>query len=246
MSRNSMEEESSNRSMPAPSIVRAFAVLLLSASFSTCGIPQFIVLQEPEFVAVPVLTNEITLSHDTANDVDDFLGYEIYYKFYDPDGADSAFSSDEAAIATVGPGTAVSVLDQRGFNRVFSASDFGQIPTVKVSAVQRSQSFTFDISFPNSPGSTAAAAAVSTSTPPIEQELVRDVSLVLTQGEGFAPADLDYTDPDVPDIDPPPADDTVPMAVVVVAYGVDFTNGTFSQVVSTPLVIPELLEIFFE
>ena len=226
--------------------MRTFAVVLLAVTFSACGIPQFIVLQQPEFVAVPVLTNEIRLSHDTANDVDDFLGYEIYYKFYDPDGADSAFSIDEAAIAAVGPGTALSVLDQRGFNRVVSASNFDQIPTVPVSAVQRSQSFTFDISFPNSAGSTAAATVGSASAPPIDQELVRDVSLVLTPGEGFVPGDLDYADPDVPDIDPPPNDGTVPMAVVVVAYGVDFTNGTFSQVVSTPLVIPELLEIFFE
>lgn len=223
-------------------------LVLVCATFflSSCGIPQFIVLQEPEFVSLPSLTNVITLGHSTDNDIDDFLGYELYYKFYDPATAAVQFAADATSIGGAGPGTTLSVIGQRGYLRVFPSPDTGQIPSIQVSALQRAQDFTLDISFPVDDLDTTPARVDSTSSPPIDQILVRDVSTVTGLDEGFTSVDLDFDDADVPAIDPPPADGRVPMGIVVIAYGVDFTNGTFAQVVSSPLIIPELLEIDFE
>ena len=214
---------------------------------NSCGIPQIIVLEPPLLVSPPPsLTNEITVAHSPENNVDDFLGYELFYKFYDPDTSASGFSTDRVAIENASPGTALSVIAQREYNRVHAATDTNQIPVVQVSAAQRSQAFELLISFPSNTGASPPAIVTSDSSPAISQELLRDISVVVAVDEGFSAEDIDLVDNDVPELVTAPDDSIIDMGLVVISYGVDFTNGTFAQVVSQPLVIPELLEIFFE
>jgi hypothetical protein len=218
---------------------------LLLAGLGGCGIPQFVVLEGPQLIAAPSLINTVSLEHDTANDTDDFLGYEIFYKFYDPSSSSAEFIDDSSAVEAAGPGILLSVLRQRDFYSVSAFPQTSQRPAIRVSATQRAQDFTFDIIFPDQPDDTSEAVVRSTSVPPINQLIIRDRSIGDPE-EGFAPADVNLSDVDVPDIDPPPSGGLIDMAIVVVAYGVDFTNGTFAQVVSAPLIVPELLEMFFE
>ena len=97
-----------------------------------CGLPSIPFLAAPVNPGLATPTNlspVLTFEHNPSNDIDDFRGYELYYKIY-ADESDPAIQTDEQAIAAtpVSPGPAR--LEQRGFVRavvVTERSDAGPV-----------------------------------------------------------------------------------------------------------------------
>jgi len=214
--------------------------LLLAVLGGSCGIPEIVVLEAPEITRALSIPATVDFEHRTANDREDFLGYELYYKFYEPGNADQTFSSDRTAIESASPSAAIATLSSRGYLRVHALGNAGQQPVIPVSAAQRTSSFLVSVEYPATDlTAESASAAWSSST----QELARDLSL-FGETESFAPGDIDLDDPDMPS-DTTGATDTVPMGLAIVAYGIDYTNGSLSAVYSEIAVANTLLEIFF-
>ncbi len=209
-----------------------------------CGIPQITFLAPPQLGSVNILPPAVTFTHDPRNDFEGFRGYEIYYKFYPSVNAQTQFTNDLSSIDVAGPQTVTSVLDQRGFYRIF-ASGRDTLPAIEISASERGLAFDVSIQFQFTTTGEPAKATWS-ATGPEAEELVRDQSIFeATEGEiGFPAPDLiPGAHPDLPDdseLDPPAVD----MAIVILSYGNDFE--TFSSVYSQPAVVDELLEIVYQ
>jgi len=219
---------------------------LLGASIAGgCGIPQFSFLAAPELQDSIPLPPAVTFSHDPSNDVDGFRGYEIYYKFYGSENAQTSFANDRASVEAAGPQNATTILRQRGFYRVF-AEGSSDIPAIEIGASERALEFDVLIEFQFDAGGEPARATWD-ATGPESQELVRDQSIFgPSDGEpGFAAADLvPDAHEDVPASSEIGQSGTVDMAVVILSYGIDF--DIFSQVYSQPVVVDQLLRIAYQ
>jgi hypothetical protein len=218
----------------------AVFALILGSGLSSCGIPEIVVLEPPEITRVLTIPAAVDFQHSTTNDREDFLGYELYYKFYEPGNADQAFSSDRASLESATPSAAVTTLTSRGYFRVHALSSTGQQPVVPISAAERSSSFVVSVEYPATEFAVESASAVWEAK---TQRLARDLSL-FTETETFVPADIDLTDPDMPS-DTTGATSTLPMGLAIVAYGIDFTNGSLSAIYSEIVVADSLLEVIF-
>ena len=94
-------------------------IVVCTAGLTACGLPTIAFLEPPDSPGVGGGNPEnriLTFQHNPANDIDDFRGYEIYYKLYYEDS--TAVASDESFIEAtprrVGPGR----LEARNFSRV--------------------------------------------------------------------------------------------------------------------------------
>jgi hypothetical protein len=223
-------------------------LIAISAAVSSCGIPQIVVLEPATVDDVISLPATVQIQHVTSNDREDFLGYELFYKFYDPETSTEDFDSDSLAIENASPSSVLSVLTQRGYWRVSAINNTTQQPTIRVTPSERSLAFTITVTFPDNQLSTGEdALAEWSATTPNTEALGRDTTLFQLP-ETFQPNELDVeapTDPDIPE-GITDALGTLPMGMVVVAYGNDFTNGSFATVYSEPTVIPDLLDIFYQ
>ncbi|MFP4378338.1 MAG: hypothetical protein ACLFP4_14940 [Spirochaetales bacterium] len=219
--------------------------LLMVTAFvlpASCGIPQIVVLEAPEVTRALRNPATVDFEHPVENDRDDFLGYELYYKFYEPSNPDSAFSGDRSAIENASPSAVISTLTTLGYRRVHALANGNQQPVVEVSAAERASQFTLTIDYPPNVTSTDTAAAIWSSS---EEALARDLSLFgETESASFAPGDIELSDPDMPS-DTTGAIGTIPMGLAVVAYGIDFTNNSFSAIYSRAAVADVLLEVYF-
>ncbi|MFW5776901.1 MAG: hypothetical protein ACOCZB_06410 [Spirochaetota bacterium] len=211
-----------------------------------CGIPQFVFLAPPELGGVNSLPPTVSFSHDEINDIDSFRGYELYYKFYDPNAGDvaTAFSADRAAIEAAPPGSVVSTLVARDYLRVYAAGSNAP-PALAIRTDERDEPFTVSVVFPDGATIDEAAAAWNTEGP-------RTVVLLRDQGElgdptepvGFAPSDITAADADTPAT--LPAGGTVEMGLAVAAYGIDYITGTFAELYSTAVVADQLLGVSYQ
>lgn len=219
---------------------RGALVLILLTVLSSCGIPEIVVLEAPDITRTVRSPATIDFEHSTANDRDDFLGYELYYKFYETE--DSVFANDRSALENASPSAATNTLASRGYRRVHALDDTNQQPVIAVSATERDSSFTLTVSYP--PNVSSDETAIATWETQV-QNLARDLGLFPNnQDASFAPGDIELTDPDMPSFATAPIG-TISMGLAIVAYGIDFTNGTFSAIYSEVVVVDRLLEVFF-
>ena len=200
------------------------------------------------FVSIDRIGCSFVFSHDPENDVESFLGYELYYKLYDPSGetdSQTLFASDAAAIEAAAPGSVVAVLTGRGYRRIYPETE-SVPPLIPIDPGDKASLFTVTVSFPDKAyiiGLEPASAEWLSSG----VTLLRDQSFAVIYGnETFFSDQISTDDPDVPDeaVDP-----TLDMGVVAISYGTDYENGTFAPVYSEPLVITDtenLLPIHYE
>ena len=234
-----------------------FAVLVVALVFVlSCGIPQFLYLEPPVFVSIDSVGATFVFSHvpgDPGND-ESFLGYEIYYRFYDPSTSETAATTDAAAIEAAAPGNVVVVLQGRGYRRIYPEIESIK-PLLKIASADKQDS-TLDVTvtFPTtqSDRSGTPASAVWKAYPP--EVLLRDQGFAESYGdETFFSVDIDAepaADPEDEDVPPllagPPGQ--VHMGIVVIAYGIDY-DGTIAEIYSDPLVITEptnLIPIWYD
>lgn len=229
-----------------------------------CGIPttEFLGAPDSTLTEYNVQTFQVTFPHNaTDNSTDNFLGYEIYYKFYqfDADPLASAFGSDYAAISSAAPGSGIATVEGRGYHRMreslqtASAEETDQPPLIPVSASERATDFDVRLQFPDKPSASSpdpASAQALDDGVPIGSEIrfarAREASPLETE-LSFESDDItiDPNDGDVPQ-GIPSRDSPLHMGIVILAYGADFTGGTFGTLYSSPLIIERPLEILLQ
>jgi len=152
-------------SIPIVAVVALFSIFLLSG----CG------LEVLPYIAGPVensvtggIDGVFTFRHNAnLNDVDEFLGYEIYYKLYDNSGGSAAYSADRAAIVADPELPGTSRLIGRGYRRMRSYSSIPNIsiplalppPAIPVELANRGTEFTISVKFGQDAADEEAARA---------------------------------------------------------------------------------------
>ncbi len=215
-----------------------------------CGIPEFAYLAPPIPGTVTELPPTVTFSHSVDNDTDSFFGYELYYKFYDPETGEQPFQADRTAIQNAAAGVVASTITARGYRRI-QRLDSDARPTLAIPALDGAIPFTVTLRFqqepepePQTPQTGAVAswtgdakrqvalvrdqAALGNPTPPLgftEEDIVPGVHLDLS---GLEPNGLGLR-----------------MGLVIVSYGVDFATGRFGEIYSTAVVPENQLRIFY-
>jgi len=231
-----------------------------------CGIPTTEFLGPPDATATAYQANppNVTFPHNTLdNSTDNFLGYELYYKFYaySTDPNEGQFGDDYGVISTAAPGRGKITVEERGFHRIRKSLDSAtpeesnQPPLIAVDQADKTIAFQVVITFPDKPSASSPVPAsvraevISTGDPVGEEIFIiraRDASAI-EQPLTFESDDIS--------IDPPDAD--VPagiltratplhMVLVILAFGTDYTGGTFQTLYSDPLMIENPLEIFLQ
>ena len=205
-------------------------------------------LARPTQASAIELPPSVTLTHDAENDTDSFSGYEFYYKFYDPSDYLTAFSSDRTAVENALPSQVIATLASQGFYRAFAEDGTNARPAVSITSDERDIAFEFTLTFaPTSASTTDPAMVEWDATGPQSAILQRDQTQLGDPEPplGFLPADLTPTDSSE-NLDMPAGittTDPLRMAIAILAYGIDFTTGTFATVYSQATVVDRALQI---
>ncbi|MFP4113191.1 MAG: hypothetical protein ACOC0Y_00120 [Spirochaetota bacterium] len=223
-----------------------------AAALSGCGIPQLVFLAPPDLDSRVGPPADVEVEHDAVNGIDSFLGYELFYKFYNPDtnqGRDgNTFSADRTAISNAAPSAVASTLASREYHRVYGRTESGSPtftsrPVLAVPLAQRGSQFQIDIAFPASAGDGPAIA---------DWGGVTLDSVSLYRHEQFWPSsdapigfDQNEINPNTQGDLPDPADTPqYLLGLVAVSYGINYVTGDFAEVYSSaevivqPIVIP--------
>lgn len=220
---------------------RSTFVLAALAALSGCGIPSTAYLAPPEHAATSPSLATTEFIHNADNDVESFAGYEVYYKIYLDSVADEQFAADREAIESSTTGFSLSELESRGFSRVVDHNDPGR-PAPLLTVSDASEEFTIQIVLPSSVTTTDPGTAIW----PVGQsvDLGRTSSTVAgADPELFLPDQIDVDDTDTPDgiADEPVS--VVAVAIVLLAYGIDYSN--FTEVYSIPTVASDPLQMAY-
>lgn len=227
--------------------------LSILAVLASCGIPTVTFIAEPIFRTRTGST--LRFDHNTANDTEDFKGYEVYYKIYNAGDPSSQIDSDRSYIeGAETPGTSRLVV--RDFLRMVrtdngDADGSGLLdpPMLPVGSGQRDNAFTVSIAFAtgqetvivDNPGEGASSVRL------YRQNVLLEEQTPATVFEGFnETADYNYQ----PGVDGGDADlarmiddeydetETTRVAVAVISFGIDATN--FQRIYSTPIYLGDV------
>lgn len=228
-----------------PALGLLFVLLMLASS---CGVPTVTFIAEPLFRTPTGST--LRFDHNTANDTEDFRGYELYYKIYDANDT-AEIDSDRSYIEGADtPGTSRLVL--RSFLRMVRTdtgepAGTGQLdpPIVPVSSGQRDNAFTVSVDF------SAAVETVLVTNPGEGASFQLFRQNVLLSEQTVATTFDRFLDPAAYQYDPAGSSNDADLAamlnaayedvasyraaVAVIAYGIDATN--FQRIYSTPIYL---------
>jgi hypothetical protein len=220
-------------------LLTALAMILVG-----CGIPQYDYIAAPTMGSITADPAVLHFMHDTYNDTEIFLGYEIYYKFYDPlieaSQLASAVSADYSAVAAASPTSINNVLNARGYYRM-DGSTIELKPLLRIDAAEKGSPFEVTLSFAQYPVNSNLFATWNAGTPR-EVTLFRNQTLLGATGEeSFEPTEIDVTptpDEDLPDtVTPGYLGDVLRMGVAVLSYGISLE--TYAQIYSTAAMISD-------
>jgi hypothetical protein len=217
--------------------------LLVVATFlwTGCGIPEYIYLAPPILGNIDASIATLQFAHDPDNDVESFLGYEIYYKFYDPaltpEERSAVLQADASAISGASPPSLVSVLTSRGYRRIRTPDN--DQPAVRIDPADKGDAFSIQLTFSPDDGATADWPVALPSNAVVLQ---RDLLTPTPKGFGEADIMTNPPDEDLPEeIGSYTGDPRLPMGLAIAAYGINF--NTFIQVYSTSIVINQEIEL---
>ncbi len=223
-------------------IATATLATIAAAVTGGCGLPQFILLDPPTDFSVDESFASVTFLNNPENDPDSFLGYDIYYKFYAPAEVETQFAADRSAIGGAAAGSMPGVVTQRGFRRVLGAGQGTASPLIAIAPTDRGITFPIRVEIITSQPSDGTVSWDPPTGPPVMLTLLRDlVTPKLFRSDAYVTASPG------PDADIPAGDYSageLPMALVVVAYGVDFT--TFQPLYSQPVMANPHLRLVVE
>lgn len=152
---------------PRVSLCRiVFFVVLLGVLVSSCGLPQLVFLAPPIVDQRSPETLRGFFTHNTQNTVDEFLGYDIWYKIYpETDAGRTQAAQDADALNRDTIGVGISPLQTRGFfrviayNRATGASNVDRTAiTVPIANPASPQEFEVDLVVSNDLGATETFA----------------------------------------------------------------------------------------
>lgn len=205
---------------------------IVFTSLSGCGLPQYTYLAPVVLDSVDTGTTVIAFTHDQANDVDGFSGYDLYYKFYNEDTTTSTFSSDRTKIETALPGNVTTTLTALEYRRATRTDSVDQ-PTIPINAIERASDFIITIQFQFGAGDPAKQAQII-DTPQLTgiAPFLRANDVVLSGEKGFRPGDI--VPGDDADVPPTTSPTIVHLGIAIVAMGINFE--TFNRIYSSAIV----------
>jgi hypothetical protein len=206
-------------------------------SLSGCGIESITFVEGPledEITpAIPPSVAVISFRHNdsTANQSDDFLGYELYYKLYDDALTDPWIDDNNSILAEPVP-TGVGRLNNRGYRRVIRNEAPEAIPTILVT--NKGLGYTIELDFFDSgfePNATASWNDGSSTT----INLRRNSDPTAGVYKSFFDIVVDSFVEDDEDVDEEIEDaagsvDYIGVALYALGYGIE--GGTFRQLYS--------------
>jgi len=224
-----------------------------------------------------VSSPQVGFAHNTIDNSDrneNFLGYEVYYKFYPflPVPMEGDFGNDYAAVDGAAAASGKTTVEGRGFRRIWKAGDtVAYLPLIArddrdpaTEDADASDGFYVQILFPDRPSASSPYPATAHAyfhdedgVPVVDGEgfpIVKSVLLVRDPQAATGPSGKTFesddiaTDPNDLDVPAgiPPTDDRIHMAIVILAYGTDVTDGTFGPLYSKPIMIEQPLEIILQ
>lgn len=204
-----------------------------------CGLETVPFLAAPivETVATGGVAPEFEFDHNPDSDPNLFLGFELYYKFYDPDEYVDRYESDIAIIEGQFTSSPSTILSSRGYRRinnlVTESPGSVQPPLLPVSAADRTRRFTVSVTFPGStvsPEPGKAEYPASTATEVVL--LARSAAETPGAFQTFSPEAVETSDVDVPnDIDTA----GIGLGLVVLAFGRESATFPAQAVYSEPV-----------
>ena len=231
--------------------LRVLCAVTVAAAVASCGIPttQYLGPVDADSIVWTASPATVTFEHNALdNSTENFLGYEIYYKFYaqTPNPTDGQFGTDLAVIDAAAPGTGLNTVLNQQFRRITGANTASVVaPLIPVDPSDSTGVFAISLIFPDkasqlSPDPTTAQYLAEV----IELARQPDTGLF---GETFESDDL-TTSPNDADIPAgiPPTDLFIHMGIVILAYGTDNTGGTFQTLYSNPQMVLQPLEIILQ
>jgi len=127
-----------------------FSMLVSALVLSGCGIPRIPNISAPDPAAVGTVDNErFWFEHNVANDVDEFLGYEVYYKIFDfaDEEQEDKLKRERDQLEETAAG--VAALENRAYRRLLNRDHLdGRPPLIPLAADRRGESgirFTIDM-----------------------------------------------------------------------------------------------------
>ncbi len=156
--------------MRAESLVwlRTSLVILFGVLLSSCGLPQLVFLAPPIVDQRSPEAGRGFFSHNTANTMDEFRGYDIWYKIYpDDESGHARATQDSDALKSDTIGVGISPLQVRGFSRVISydravpTSYDRTAITLPVNNLANSQNYEVDFTEANNAASVPSELATS-------------------------------------------------------------------------------------
>ena len=155
-------------------LLRICAMVPVALSLGTCGLESIVFLEGPRndtllpTSADPAISFRISFLHNSsANNIPEFLGYELWYKFYDDlsgsgAGAGAPFDLDRAAITASPVVLGPSRLESRGFRRMLGPVA-GERPIIRLTDPEKADpSLRIYISFSPNIGIEPSDQAVAT------------------------------------------------------------------------------------
>lgn len=212
---------------------------LLLLHLASCGIESIAFVEGPE----PVLENtplaRITFDHNNsdANQSDDFLGYELYYKFYD-DAVIDPWEDDQDSILAEPIPTGTGRLTNRGYRRIIRGDQEEAIPAVLVT--NKGLSYNVQLDFFDSPLDPTDDDATASWDDGTQTTIVlrRNALADDVPGQEFKSffGSFNEDDDDVDsDIEAAAASNDLGVAIYGLGYGIE--GGTFHQLYSEPVYL---------
>ncbi len=218
-------------------VLRTLIVIAASMG-SGCGLPTISYLAEPLNAGLG-LGNTFHFTHDsTNNNTGDFLGYQVYYRFYDSSSASNLTTDQNDIESSTTPG--IALIQSRGYRQILPDQTAGlpvTPPLIPFTTAEKAQPIVVTLDF-NPDITTPIDATASTSDGVLTVKLKRNNPVYPAPNtdtlKSFLTNDYTTVDNDIPP-DVTLGSGSVTIALVVVSYGFDFAS--FTPMYSVPVFL---------
>jgi hypothetical protein len=210
-------------------------------SLAGCGIESITFVEGPldDEIGSDLLGAVISFDHNdsTANQSDDFLGYELYYKLYANNTTDDPYVGDQNSILAEPVPTGIGRLTNRGYRRIIRGQQESAIPTILVT--NKGLGYRIELDYLEVSGDTNATASWDDGSS-TTIELRRNTPGATSGSFKSFFGDYEEEDEDA-DADIVAADGPQERGVAIYALGYGIEGGTFRQLYSEAVFLGYLL-----